>query len=1069
MIFKPFKILEYTSYNDKWQEREFTQYTEWLSFLYSCYKFPGEYNFKNTEKWVENATRFTETKKYTDASPRSKDYKEFWLLERRKCKQGVIMDGVFLSPDFYWFINYCPIFNKVEMKFTFPEIWDGHYHYDLFIYLATQEDQDIAMTKARQKGMEQPDTEAVMHIDGWKTMGETQVGDLVATPKGTYTKVLEKFPQGLKDVYQLTLSDGRTVRCGLDHLWKVRDNRAKKDIVIQLRDLLNRALTRKATAPLKSGEKKEYVAYNFSIPEIDPVPFEKRDLKIPPYVMGILLGDGEFKTTPLISSADPEIFDRVLELMGPDYQYGAIEQLENHQRKGLIYKHRFDKEKHPDCPNGVNLLTRHIKEYGLFKCTKNAKFIPDDYLHSSVEDRIELLRGLMDSDGYVNAGGYDLNFTSASPTLLEQVLYLCRSLGLPAFISQFEGHGRVRIGNKISLFHLQRKKDRQRLDRKRFENTNIVEIKKLDYQEESSCILVEDPDHMYLTTSFIPTHNSLYHVSRLARKLWFYQKANLKILGYEEAYLDGEWTILSDYRNHLNENTGWYRNFSPDESFNWIQQIEVSSGIIEKKKTYKGNKSRIRASITKRNISKGVGGAASEIYCTEAGIFRNLKKVKEYVDPNIKMGGVKTGLFCAAGAVGELDDAADLMEFCFNPKAYNIRSVKDVFSGSEDDIGFFFPDEWNYIYKDEKSGQIVKCYDKHGNSDLSKAREFLDKEEQLMKNKDEMSYKLWKSQHPRTLQEAFDQREDNPFPTQELRELEFKLLQQKDIIVKFERDHTGKLTYKFDKSVPVDKIKPRPNDDNRGAVIIKEFPPDKPPFGLFYAGVDPIYNLDTSTSTSLMSITVWIGWHERDGKICEPYPVATYTGRHKKVTDTYEICLSLIEFYNARTAVESNVKDFIEWMIKQKASRYLMRRKELTVINEMMPNSTIRDEIGFRMEGEFKKRCIEKLVTWLTTPVATSFDMETGESEEVYNTQKLWDKMFVKEMLRYSPKLNTDRLVGNLGALIACQSDSNRHIVNVVKHNKPQGTSHNKNLPSAFRSSVNLQSRKSLLGHFRKK
>jgi len=715
MIFKPFKILEYTSYNDKWQEREFTQYAEWLSFLYSCYKFPGEYNFKNTEKWVENATRFTETKKYTDVSPRSKEYKEFWLLERRKCKQGIIVDDVFVSPDYYWFLNYTPIFNKVEMKFTFPEIWDGHYHYDLYMYLATQEDEDVAMAKARQKGI------------------------------------------------------------------------------------------------------------------------------------------------------------------------------------------------------------------------------------------------------------------------------------------------------------------------------------------------------------------SLYHVARLARKLWFYQKANLKILGYEEAYLDGEWTILGDYRNHLNENTGWYRNFSPDESFNWIQQIEVSSGMIEKKKTFKGNKSRIRASITKRNLAKAVGGAASEIYCTEAGIFRNLKKVKEYVDPNIKMGGVKTGLFCAAGAVGELEDAADLMELCFNPKAYNIRSVKDVFSGSEDDIGFFFPDEWNYIYKEENSGQVVKCYDKHGNSDLAKAREFLDKEEQLMKNKDEMSYKLWKSQHPRTLQEAFDQREDNPFPTQELRELEFKLLQQKDIIVKFERDHTGKLTYKFDKSVPVDKIKPRPNDDNRGAVIIKEFPPDKPPFGLFYAGVDPIYNLDTSTSTSLMSITIWIGWHERDGKICEPYPVATYTGRHKKVTDTYEICLSLIEFYNARTAVESNVKDFIEWMIKQKASRYLMRRKELTVINEMMPNSTIRDEIGFRMEGEFKKRCIEKLVTWLTTPVATSFDMETGDSQEIYNTQKLWDKMFVKEMLRYNPKLNTDRLVGNLGALIACQSDSNRHIMNVVKHNKPQGTPHNKNLPSAFKSSMNLQSRKSLLGHFKKR
>ena len=714
MVFKPFSILNYDTYTQSWSEREFSHYNDWLSFLYSCYKFPGDYKFESTEMWTECATKFTKDKKYTDFNPRSKEYKTFWMLERRKCKQGVIIDDCWISPDYYFFLNFTPIYNKVERKFTFPEIWDGHYHYDMYLQIAYFEDKDGAMAKARQKGI------------------------------------------------------------------------------------------------------------------------------------------------------------------------------------------------------------------------------------------------------------------------------------------------------------------------------------------------------------------SLYHVARITRRLWFYTKANLKILGYEEAYLEGEWGIMSDYRNHLNDNTGWYRNFSPDEKFNWVQQIEVTSGVIEKKTSFKGNKSKVKASLTKRNLAKAVGGASLEIYCTEAGIFRNLKKVKEYVDPNIKMGGVKTGFFCAAGAVGELDDAQDLMEFCFNPKAYNIKPVSDVFSGSEEDIGFFFPDEWNYIYKDEKSGLVVKCYDTNGNSDLSKARDFLDKEEIENKQKDEVSYKLWKSQHPRTLQEAFDQREDNPFPTQQLRELEFKLISQKDIIVKFERDAKGKLAYKFDSGTPVQKLRPKPLDDNRGAVIIKEFPPEKPPFGLFYAGVDPIYNMDTSTSSSLMSITIWIGWHERDNKMCEPYPVATYTGRHKKVADTYEICLALIEFYNARTAVESNVKDFIEWMIKQGKSSYLMRRRELTVISEMMPNSTIRDEIGFRMEGEFKKRCIEKMVSWLTTPVASSFDLETGESHEVYNLTKIWDKMFLKELLKYNPTLNTDRLVSNLGALIACQSDSNRHIIQTVQHNK-KNVPVNKVLPSAFRSSVSTSQRRLMPNTFKKR
>ena len=74
----------------------------------------------------------------------------------------------------------------------------------------------------------------------------------------------------------------------------------------------------------------------------------------------------------------------------------------------------------------------------------------------------------------------------------------------------------------------------------------------------------------------------------------------------------------------------------------------------------------------------------------------------------MKQGGVKTGMFIAMGEVGELKDAEDLQKMCFNPKAYSIKPVKDRFSGTDDDIAFFFPDEWNYTYKDEDTGEIVK-------------------------------------------------------------------------------------------------------------------------------------------------------------------------------------------------------------------------------------------------------------------------------------------------------------------------------------------------------------------------
>lgn len=697
-MWEPNSVLTLDTNTKKWTKTRFEAFHQWRVFVTHQWKMPGEYNFKNTEQWIEAGLKFQRDKRYCDYHPNSKEYKEFWALERRKCEQGIIVDKVYISPDDYFFWNYCMIPNKIEQKETLPEIWDGHYHYDLYCQLAELYGEDVAGTKSRQKGI------------------------------------------------------------------------------------------------------------------------------------------------------------------------------------------------------------------------------------------------------------------------------------------------------------------------------------------------------------------SLYHVARLTRRLWFGTKYALKIASQEEEYVLGEWSIMQGYRNHLNEHTGWYRHFQPDESLFWEQKQEITEGVVDRKKIYKGNKCKIKGLTTKMNVTKAVGGAAKEIYITEAGINSKLKKIKEYVDPNLKMGNVKTGLFLAMGAVGELKDAADLQDFCFNPRSYNIRAVKDTFGNKEEDIAFFFPEEWNYIHQDEETGEIIKCYDKDGNSNIELAVGLIQKEIERQKRlKDEQGFKLWLSQHPRNLQDAFDQREDNPFPTHLLKEKEQELLTKKFNIVSFFRDESNKPKHKFSNDVPVTKLKPNPNEDNRGATIIKELPIDKPPFGLYYAGVDPIYNVDTSTSKSLMSIAIWIGYHEKNGKFCEPYPVAWYTGRHKKTHDTYQICLDLIEFYNARAVVENNVKDFIEWMIRQGKSKYAMRRRELTVIGEMMPESTIRDEIGVRMETEFKKRAVEKMIHWLETPYSVEFDMETGEGKDLYNVSKLGDIMFIRELLRYNPKLNTDRLVANLLCLIGLQSDSNRHIINEVDYTpkeKPKNLS--KGFPSPF-------------------
>lgn len=697
MIWKPTKILAYSTVTNTWSKKSFVNFKDYYEAVKSSYKMPGEYHIKNSHIWREKALKYQKSKRYCDYVRTSKDYKDFWLVERRKCEQGIFVDDFFIPGDYYFFLNYCPIFNKLEMSEELPDIWDGHYHYALYLELAWLEDMDGGGTKARQKGI------------------------------------------------------------------------------------------------------------------------------------------------------------------------------------------------------------------------------------------------------------------------------------------------------------------------------------------------------------------SLVHMARIIKRAWFGRKATLKVAGFEEEYVLGEWSIMEGYKNHLNKHTGWYREFNPGELLNWEQKSEVTEGDVEKRKVKKGNMSKVKGVTTKRNFTKAVGGAALEIYATEAGIYQNLRKVKEYVAPNMKQGGVKTGMFVFMGAVGELKDAADLQEFCLNPLPYNIKSVPDTFSGSMEPVAFFFPDEWNYVYKDPISGRVIKCYDENGNSDLTLARQCLAVEEEANKKKDETSYKLWKSQHPSTLQDAFDQREDNPFPTQRLKDREMKCITQKNMIVSLSRDHNKKVIHSFSDDKPIDTLNPKPGESNKGAIEIKELPRHNAPFGLYYAGVDPIANLTTSTSKSLMSVSIWIGLHEVDGKLCEPYCVATYTGRHKNASDTYQICLDLIEFYNARVVAENNVKDFIEWIIRQGKSRLLMQRRELTVINEMSPNSTIANEYGVRTEGEFKKRCLEKLIFYLDQVIGVSFNEQTGEGLEIYGTDKVWDLMFIREMLKFTPKLNTDRLIAQMLALIGVQSAVNRHIISTVKSGYEKPISTMKSLPSPFK------------------
>lgn len=523
---------------------------------------------------------------------------------------------------------------------------------------------------------------------------------------------------------------------------------------------------------------------------------------------------------------------------------------------------------------------------------------------------------------------------------------------------------------------------------------------------------------------------SLVETSVLTKGVWFIKNFVGKMLGYEEDFVSekGSWKFMVGYRNHLNEHTPWYRNFEPDETMNWEQKQTVTEGDVYQKKVFRGLRSKLMAATTKKNPAKAVGGAISRLWCEESGIAPNLDKVIEYAEAATKMGGVKTGYISLGGAVGELKDCKPLEEIAFNPEAHGFLGVDDIFSENpQGKICFFFPDYWNYITSDPNKG-IVRCYDEDGNSDIDLAKSYLLKEEAEQRKKGEEKFRLWKSQHPWNLQDAFAIREENPFPVDLIKEHQTFLIQTyKPLTVELKKE-ANKLKHHFIEGFPVKTLKVDPNKDNRGCIEVYELPVNNPPWGLYYAGIDPIAAKNTSTSKSLQSVTIYKAIHYVGEKLVMDYPVAQYTGRHPKWEDTYKISLDLVQFYNARTCVENNITSFIEWMIKEGESKWLMRRKEVTMINEFVPTSSVRDEIGVRMEGELKKKAMTFVESYLDEIIGTEFE-ETGESHYIYGVTRIKDVMLLEEFLKFTPRLNTDRVVSFMLALLAARSNTNRNFV----------------------------------------
>ncbi len=527
--------------------------------------------------------------------------------------------------------------------------------------------------------------------------------------------------------------------------------------------------------------------------------------------------------------------------------------------------------------------------------------------------------------------------------------------------------------------------------------------------------------------------SSYYHSAKIINLYWFEEGAVNKMAGSLKDYINekGTWRFLEEYRNFLNTHTGWYRPSNPDKVLNWEQKIEVSQGG---KKRDVGLKSVIFGLALEKDPTNGVGGPCTFFFHEEAGIAPRMNETIEYLLPAMKSGMIYTGMFVAAGSVGDLEQCEPLKELILNPDSKDVLAVETNLLNEAGEIaqcGLFIPEQWS----------MQPCIDQYGNSQVEKALEMIlaERVEWKKKLKPE-DYQLRISQKPINIEEAFAYRKVSKFPlaliSRQIRRIEDGEYYRE--FVELYRDDNNKVSARESRKLPISEFPISPKtQDKEGVVVLYERPIKDPEFGTYYASIDPVSEGKTTTSESLCSIYVYktaqeITRHKMDGSIEQHIErdriVASWCGRFDDLNKTHERLEMLIEYYNAWTLVENNVSLFIQYMISRRKQRYLVPKNQILFLKELQSNTNVYQEYGWRNVGTIFKT---NLISYATQFLEEKLDVETKPDGEIvktfYGVERIPDIMLLKEMAAYRDGLNVDRLVAFCAlAAFAKVQESNR-------------------------------------------
>lgn len=382
-------------------------------------------------------------------------------------------------------------------KATFPKFMPEDFHKRYYLIVdkfARGEIKNLIISMPPQHGKEIADSELVLTTQGFKKHKDLKAGDYVFHPDGHPVKVLAEIPQEEKCTIQVTLSNGQKIKCHRNHEWTVLKDR-QKEITVETNYFLDNKLFR--------GEKgKRGSRFIYQIPETKCLDFENKNNLINPYCLGAWLGDGGHMGSS-IHAAEGE--ESVLDYFKSLYEVTGFSV---HKDTGVrkVYFSKGD-------------FLEGLKKEGLI----GNKFLPEHYIFTSKEDRLELLAGLIDTDGYLHRDSGQYRFINTNKQIIDSVCVLLSTLGYSYSITSAEPRKKpnssgiqdrkvcYQIGftpfDEIPC-RLPRKKSNKKPKSRKVSIVDVVELPESEH-EEGKCINVDSSDGLYLVgKKLVATHNS---------------------------------------------------------------------------------------------------------------------------------------------------------------------------------------------------------------------------------------------------------------------------------------------------------------------------------------------------------------------------------------------------------------------------------------------------------------------------------------------------------------------------------------------------------------------------------